>query len=189
MVRDNEEAIHRGYDNIRCAALDKSIGNLLACDKRNNHFFLTYSAPGVVTALLEYGCQATVLQPRPQEAKEDESQGEVEEMVSETRVLEEAVDELEGCFGNGVYPLAPEWAPVWDDRPAEDIPQEPPVDPMYCGYCLKTPCIFLQYHQNELERIVEIMYPEHLKGVLHAFPFIDPTYGPNSFTSGGFSTQ
>jgi hypothetical protein len=29
----------------------------------------------------------------------------------------------------------------------------------------------------------------HLKGVLHAYPFIDPKYGRSLFKSGGFSTQ
>jgi hypothetical protein len=30
---------------------------------------------------------------------------------------------------------------------------------MYRRFCVKTPCVFLQY-QDELERIVEVMYPQ-----------------------------
>jgi HD-GYP domain-containing protein (c-di-GMP phosphodiesterase class II) len=46
-----------------------------------------------------------------------------------------------------------------DDRDADDLPEEPPIDWMYCSYCLQTPCVFLQY-QDEMERIVEVMYQQ-----------------------------
>jgi hypothetical protein len=131
----------------RRRALNESPSDLAARDERNRQFFLSYGAPGVVTALTQYG-NDIITQDSGEETKEE---GKEDEIV----VLEEAVDELEGCYGDNCYP-----APVeWDDRPNEDLPQEPPVDPMYCRLCLKTPCVFLQY-QDELERVVEIMYPE-----------------------------
>jgi hypothetical protein len=72
---------------------------------------------------------------------------------------EEETDKIEeeGPFPDGQYLSAPEW----DDQDPEDVQQEPPVDPTYCRFCLRTPCLFLQW-QDELERCVEIMYPEEM---------------------------
>jgi hypothetical protein len=80
-----------------------------------------------------------------EEAKEDE-------LV----ILEEAVNKLEGCFGDDCYPASPEW----DYHDAKDMPQEPPIDcRYYYSFCLKTPCVFLQY-QDKLKRVVKIVHPK-----------------------------
>jgi hypothetical protein len=72
---------------------------------------------------------------------EDESEEEEEEEEEETRCERPVIQH-----------------PEWDDRPDADLPQQPPVDKMYCGFCLQTPCCFLQY-QEELERSVEVLCP------------------------------
>jgi hypothetical protein len=53
------------------------------------------------------------------------------------------------------YPPALEW----DEQDPDDIQQEPPVDAMYCaGYCLITPCLFIQW-QEEIERTDALLDP------------------------------
>jgi hypothetical protein len=103
--------------------------DLAACQ-----FFLLYGAPGVVCAFTQVSQEtSSSSQDSGEESKED---GEM--------LIEGAVDELEGS-DDDCHPSTLEW----DDRPAKDLPQEPPVDPMYCRLCLKTPCVFLQW-QDEL---------------------------------------
>jgi hypothetical protein len=53
------------------------------------------------------------------------------------------------------YPPALEW----DEQDPDNIQQEPPVDAMYCaGYCLITPCLFIQW-QEEIERTDALLDP------------------------------
>jgi hypothetical protein len=47
----------------------------------------------------------------------------------------------------------------WDEQHPDNVQQEPPVDVMYCQYCLITPCLFLQW-QEEIERTDALLYPE-----------------------------
>ena len=38
----------------------------------------------------------------------------------------------------------------WDEQDPDDVQQEPPVDAMYCGFCLITPCLFIQWQEDIL---------------------------------------
>jgi hypothetical protein len=132
-----------------CRALNESPSNLAVHNERNQHFFLSCGMPGVVTALTQCGNESSVTtQDSGEETKEE---GEEDEIV----ILEDAVEELEGCFGDNCYPAPAEW----DNCTTKDLPQEPPANCMYCSLCLKAPCVFLQY-QDKLERVAEIMYPK-----------------------------
>ena len=124
--------------------LNQSPADLAARDERNRLFFLSTGAPGVAAAMTRRANQHS---PETKEEQEEED-------------MRKGIDKLEGSFAENDYPAAPEW----DDRPAEDLPQEPPVDLFYCAHCLKTPCVFLQY-QDEMERVVEIMCPEETNKV------------------------
>jgi class 3 adenylate cyclase len=50
-------------------------------------------------------------------------------------------------------------APEWDEQDPDNIEQEPPVDPLYCQFCLYTPCLFLQW-QEDIEQAERLMYPD-----------------------------
>jgi hypothetical protein len=54
------------------------------------------------------------------------------------------------------YPPALEW---YEQHPG-DVQQEPPVDVMYCQYCLIIPCLYVK-PQKEIERTDALLYPEH----------------------------
>jgi hypothetical protein len=123
----------------RCA-LNESPSNLYLHNERNCQFFLSYEGPGVVTSLTQYGNESSVT--THYNGKETKEEGKEDEIL----IIEEAADNLEGCFGDNCYPLALEWG----------LPQEPLLNSMYCSFCLKTYCVFLQY-QDELERVAEIM--------------------------------
>jgi hypothetical protein len=140
----------------RRRALDESPADLAARDERNRQFFLSSGAIGVVTALTQYGQQesnSSSSQESGEETKEDSLIVEVDEEEEEEEE-EVVVGESEGSLFRGDAFRHDDF----DDRAAADLPQEPPVDPYYCRFCLNTPCIFLQ-HQEELERIMEEMHP------------------------------
>jgi hypothetical protein len=55
-------------------------------------------------------------------------------------------------------PYSP-WALEWDDQHPDNLQQEPPIDVMYCGFCLITPSLLFQW-QEDIERSEALMYPE-----------------------------
>jgi hypothetical protein len=74
-------------------ALNESSANLAVRDERSGQFFLSYAVPGVVTALTQYGQESSFsTQDRGEETKEEGKEDEI--------VIEEAVDEWKGCFGD-----------------------------------------------------------------------------------------
>jgi hypothetical protein len=75
-----------------------------------------------------------------------------EKKKSEKKVEEEEKDQPEEQ--PSYYPLVLEW----DEQGPDDVQQEPPVDVMYCGYCLITPCLFIQW-QEEIERTDALLDP------------------------------
>jgi hypothetical protein len=46
-----------------------------------------------------------------------------------------------------------------DDLPPAEEQEPPPEDEWCCSNCGNSPCLFLQW-QEELERIIDIMYPK-----------------------------
>jgi hypothetical protein len=91
---------------------------------------------------------------------------EKEEKKEEKSPDKDIVDDCEGCFPDIEYPPAPEYptAPVLEKQVPDDHPcavdeHQPPEDIWLCGHCGNSACSFLQW-QEELERIVDIMYPE-----------------------------
>jgi hypothetical protein len=45
----------------------------------------------------------------------------------------------------------------WDEQDPDDVQQEPPVDAFFCGYCLITPCLMIQW-QEDIERTDAALY-------------------------------
>jgi DNA-directed RNA polymerase subunit M/transcription elongation factor TFIIS len=69
-------------------------------------------------------------------------------------------DQCEGAFPDSCYPTPPsleEQEP--DDLPRQENQEPPAEDEWHCPVCKNSPCLFLQY-QDEVERQVDIMYPE-----------------------------
>jgi hypothetical protein len=82
-----------------------------------------------------------------------------EEAKEEETKEEEPWEECKGSFPDSCYPTPP---PNFEERMPDNMPpteEEEPKDEWYCPHCRSSPCVFLQY-QNELERQVNIMYPE-----------------------------
>jgi hypothetical protein len=73
-----------------------------------------------------------------QSSREEEEEAKVSEIVvvQETDTIEE-----EDPYGDKNYPTAPKW----DDQDPDNVQQEPPMDQTYCSFCLRTPCLFLQW--------------------------------------------
>jgi hypothetical protein len=90
---------------------------------------------------------------------EDEKEEEEETKESEELVVvgEDNEDTLNGSMDN--YQEEEPEEPEWDDQDPNDLEQEPPVDPLYCGFCLATPCLFLQW-EDELTTCVDILHSE-----------------------------
>jgi hypothetical protein len=72
-------------------------------------------------------------------SEEDSNQN--EKKKGETMVQEE--EEKQHKEEPSYYPPALEW----DEQHPSDVQQEPPVDAMYCQYCLITPCLFIQWQE------------------------------------------
>ncbi len=83
-------------------------------------------------------------------------------MAALTNANEEEKEEVEEAKVSEIILVQeennPPTSPEWDDQDPDDVQQEPPVDPMYCQFCLITPCLFLQW-QEEVERDEALMYP------------------------------
>ena len=141
---EEEKKVRRDPSTERRRLLHESPSDLVARDERNRQFFRTTGANDVATAMTR---QANQHSPDTKDEQEEVD-------------LKNGIDKLEGSYQDNNYPPAPEW----DDQSESDLPQEHPVHPLYCRFCLKTPCVFLQY-QDELERVVEIMYPEETNKV------------------------
>jgi hypothetical protein len=99
-----------------------------------------------------------------QQDDEEESKEKKEDYKEERQEYkEESIepwDQCAGSFPDSVYPTPP----VLEEQVPEDLPkeenEEPPAeDEWHCPVCMNSPCLFLQY-QDELERHVDIMYPE-----------------------------
>jgi hypothetical protein len=105
-----------------CCALNKSPSDLAAHDESNRQFFL----PGVVTALTQYGNDSSIT------TQQDSGEDTKEEKKVEDKIviLEEAANKLEGCFRDDCYPSSPEW----DDHATKGLPEEPPINCMYCSF-------------------------------------------------------
>ena len=100
-----------------------------------------------------------------QEEDEEDSKKEKKEDFKEERQeykedSKEPWAKCAGAFPDSEYPTPP----VLEEQVPEDLPkeenEEPPAeDEWHCPACMNSPCLFLQY-QDELERHVDIMYPE-----------------------------
>jgi hypothetical protein len=55
--------------------------------------------------------------------------------------------------------------------PTDDVQQEPPVDAIYCGFCLITPCLFLQW-QDDIEGSEPHMDPEETNRAKQVVQFL-----------------
>jgi hypothetical protein len=172
----------RDFSAERRCALDESPAALAARDERNRQFFASTGAPDVATALTQRANGIKTEDKAKEEAKEpgatkepemkkaagaakkEGAEHQTEQTKKEKRwrakIAETGLYIEESDFENDAVEDLPTWRdyPQWDDRPDEDLPQEPPVDPLYCKFCTKTPCVFLEW-QEEIERIVEVMYP------------------------------
>jgi hypothetical protein len=131
--------------------LHESPTNLAVRVERNHIWMDTYGGDRGLAALTQ--CQ----QSSDEEDSHKEEEEEEAKVCEAVVVLQEETDtfELEGPYGEKNYPPAPEW----DDQDPDNVPQEPPVNRTYCRFCLRMPCLFLQW-QDELKRCVEIMHPE-----------------------------
>jgi hypothetical protein len=63
-----------------------------------------------------------------------------EEEKEEAKVSEVIVVQEETDTNDKEYPTSPKW----DDQDPDNVQHEPPVDAMFCGFCLITPCLFMQ---------------------------------------------
>ena len=95
----------------------------------------------------------------PERDKEAKVEAKEETKEEETEV-EQPYDVCEGSFPDSHYPPPP----ILEEEMPDDLPQEeneetPTEDEWLCLLCGKSPCLFLQW-QEELERVVDIMYPE-----------------------------
>jgi hypothetical protein len=108
------------------------------------------------TMTSEHCCQLGLKQEQEEENKEETEKEEVEESKEE----EEPWDQCEGSFPGTCYPTPPRLEEqVPDDLPREENEELPAEDEWHCPVCKNSPCLFIQY-QDELERHVDIMYPE-----------------------------
>jgi hypothetical protein len=133
--------------------LHESPTELAARVERNRIWMDTYGGDRGLAALTQ--CQ----QSSEEEESHKEEDGEEAKVCESVVVLHEETLATDGGEDGGKYEEDPPPSPEWDDQDADDVPQEPPVDPTYCRFCLHTPCLFLQW-QDELERCVEIMHPD-----------------------------
>jgi hypothetical protein len=77
-----------------------------------------------------------------------------EEEKEEAKVSEIVVEQEETKnINDEEYPKSPKW----DDQDPDDVQQEPPPDAMFCGFCLITPCLMIQW-QEDIERTDAALY-------------------------------
>jgi hypothetical protein len=70
-----------------------------------------------------------------------------EEEKVEAKVSEIVVQQKETKnINDEEYPTSPKW----DDQDPDDVQQEPPPDAMFCGFCLITPCLMIQWQEDIL---------------------------------------
>jgi hypothetical protein len=70
-----------------------------------------------------------------------------EEEKEEAKVSEIVVEQEETkSIDDEEYPTSPKW----DDQDPDDVQQEPPPDAMFCGFCLITPCLMIQWQEDIL---------------------------------------
>jgi hypothetical protein len=99
---------------------------------------------------IELAARVEINQARSEGQEEEEDSQEEEEHKQEDEPQVMTDDEEE-------EPYSPP-ALEWDEQDPNEVQQEPPVDPLYCRFCLSTPCLFLQW-QEEMEQSERLMYP------------------------------
>jgi hypothetical protein len=126
----------------RRSLLNESPTKLAARVERNRIWMDRYGGDSGLAAL---NLQSS--QPNQSNGGKDTHEGE-ETKKSESVLQEEEEEE----------PYSPP-ALKREERHPNNNQQQPPVDAMYCGFCLITPCLFLQW-QKDIERSEAHMDPE-----------------------------
>jgi hypothetical protein len=81
---------------------------------------------------------------------------ESEKEKAKEEAKEEWFDECGGSSPDSEYPDPPKLKEqIPDNLPPAEEQEPPPEDEGYCANCGNSPCLFLQWQQEELERIVD----------------------------------